>query len=140
ETLHAAVAERLVERVAVLVLPIEPDGPVAERIGRFVHQRSLLLEAITPIRRAAAVHGPFSATITARLRDGQAFLRHEVAHTFGPELDAAGDQREAVLDALDVALGWSTWETLRASLGRDSDAARAVMTRLVEAVLTNQRL
>ncbi len=26
ETLHAAVAERLVERVAVLVLPVAPDG------------------------------------------------------------------------------------------------------------------
>ena len=71
-------AERLVERVAVLVFPVAPELPLATRLDRFVHQRALLLEAVTPIRRAADVHGPFSTEITARLRDGQAFLREEL--------------------------------------------------------------
>src|SRR3546814_18232311 len=31
ESLHAAVVERLVERVAVLVVPIDPAGPLADR-------------------------------------------------------------------------------------------------------------
>src|SRR3546814_14449175 len=39
ESLHAAVAERLVERVAVLVVPIDPAGPLDDRLTRFVHQR-----------------------------------------------------------------------------------------------------
>ena len=63
-----------------------PTCPLAERLDRFVHQRALLLEAVTPIRRAADVHGPFSPEITARLRDGQAFLREELVRTFEPEL------------------------------------------------------
>jgi len=135
ESLHAAVAERLVERVAVLVLPVEPDLPLATRLDRFVHQRALLLEAVTPIRRAADVHGPFSTEITARLRDGQAFLREELAHTFEPELTAAGPERRDLLDCLDAALSWATWEGLRASLGRTQEDAERVTRRMAAAAL-----
>lgn len=135
ETLHAAVAERLVERVAVLVLPVDPDLPLEVRLDRFVHQRALLLEAVTPIRRAADVHGPFSTEITARLRDGQAFLRSELVTTFEPELAATGADRGDVLDALDAALSWATWEGLRAGLGRSQADAERVVRRLAAAAL-----
>ncbi len=136
ERLHAAVAERLVDRVAVLVVPIPASLPLEERIDRFVRQRSELLEAVTPIRRAADVHGPFSKEITARLRDGHAFLRQELAETFAPELDAAPPaEREELLDALDAALSWPTWEGLRAGQGRATDHARQVLVRLARALL-----
>jgi len=135
ERLHAAVAERLVERVAVLVFPVAPDLPLEVRLDRFVHQRALLLEAVTPIRRAADVHGAFSAEITARLRDGQAFLREELVQTFAPELDAAGPERGDVLDCLDASLSWATWEGLRAGLGRTQAEAERVVRRLAAAAL-----
>lgn len=135
ETLHAAVAERLVERVAVLVFPVAPDLPLDERLDRFVHQRALLLETVTPIRRAAEVHGPFSAEITARLRDGQGFLRAEVLHTFGPEITAAAEARDDLVDCLDAAMSWATWEGLRVGRGRDQAAAERVMRRLARAVI-----
>ena len=135
ETLHASVAERLVDRVAVLVLPVPPDLPLAERLDRFVHQRVLLLEVVTPIRRAADVHGPFSREITARLRDGQAFLRAELERTFEPELRAAGAHRDDVLDSLDSVLSWATWEGLRNGLGRDQEAAERVVRRLADKAL-----
>ena len=112
-----------------------PDLPLAERLDRFVHQRALLLEAVTPIRRAADVHGPFSPEITARLRDGQAFLRAELVRTFEPELDAAGPDRDDVLDCLDSALSWATWEGLRHGLGRDQPTAERVVRRLAERAL-----
>lgn len=136
ETLHAAVAERLVERVAVLVVPVDPGLPLDERLDRFVRQRALLLESVTPIRRAAEVHGPFSSEITERLRDGQGFLRSELVHTFGPELAGAGDERDDLLDALDAVLSWSTWEGLRAGRGRDQPTAARVMRRMAAAVLS----
>jgi AcrR family transcriptional regulator len=139
ETLHAAVAERLVERVALLVVQVPAEEPFDERVPRFVHQRALLLEAVSPIRRAANVHGPFSTEIAARLRDGQAYLRAEVERTFVHELDHAGDARAEVLDALDVALSWSTWEHLRTGLGRDEAAAEAAVVRLVRGLLTEPR-
>jgi AcrR family transcriptional regulator len=137
ETLHASVAERLVDRVAVLVVPVPADLPLEQRLDRFVHQRALLLEAVTPIRRAADVHGPFSTEITARLRAGQAFLRDELVRTFGPELDAAGAARDELLDSLDAVLSWSTWEGLRAGIGRDQATAERVLRRLAAAVLAS---
>lgn len=135
ESLHASVAERLVERVAVLVMPVLPDLPLPTRLDRFAHQRALLLEAVTPIRRAADVHGPFSMEITARLRDGQAFLREELVRTFSPELDAGAGDRDDLLDCLDAAMSWGTWEALRAGLGRTQEGAERVMRRLAAAVL-----
>ena len=119
ETLHAAVAERLVERVSALVLAVPSELPLDERLDRLVRQRCALLEAVTPIRRAAGVHGPFSEEITARLRAGQAFLREEAETTFAPELNGDPDR----LDALDAALSWATWEGLRAGLGRSAPDA-----------------
>lgn len=135
-SLHAAVAERLVERVAVLLLPVPPELPLAERLERFLHQRCQLLEAVSPIRRAAEVHAPFSDDISTFVRAGQAFLRAELERTFAPELAAvpAGDQ-ERLLDALDLALSWSTWEGLRAGLERDHPTAEAVLHRLATALL-----
>lgn len=135
ETLHASVAERLVDRVAVLLVPVDPELPLGDRLDRFVHQRALLLEVVTPIRRAADVHGPFSSEITARLRDGQAFLRDELVRTFSAELDAAGSDRADLLDALDAVLSWATWEGLRTNLGRDQPTAERVLRRLAGAVL-----
>jgi AcrR family transcriptional regulator len=136
ESLHAAVGERLVERVSFLLVPIDPTLALPERVERFVTQRSQLLEVITPIRRAADVHGPFSAEITQRLRDGQAFLRREVEVAFAPELGALeASERLEVLDALDVALAWASWHGLRAVQHRDEAEARAVLRRFVHALL-----
>ena len=136
ETLHASVAERLVDRVAVLVLPVPPDLPLAERLDRFVHQRALLLEAVTPIRRAADVHGPSRRrsppdSVTAR--------RSSAPSSCAPSnrsSHAAGADRDDVLDCLDSALSWATWEGLRHGLGRDQATAERVMRRLAERALT----
>lgn len=137
ETLHAAVADRLLERVALLVVPVDAALPLADRVAVLTHQRSLLLEAVTPIRRAAAVHGPFSTEITDRLRDGHEFLRAEVASVFAPELGRVpeGPERTLVLDALDVVFAWGTWEGLRASVGRDPEEAEAIVARLALGLL-----
>lgn len=135
ESLHAAVADRLAERVSLLMAPIAANLPLEERVERFVLQRARLLESVSPIRRAADLHGQFSSEITARLQAGQALLRDEIEHTFGPELSAVGADRGQLLDALDVALSWRAWEGLRTGLGRDEPDTRAVVRRLVLALL-----
>jgi hypothetical protein len=78
------------------------------------------------------VHGPFSEEITARLRAGQAFLREELERTFAAELADAGPDR---LDALDVALSWATWDSLRVGLGRSPADAERVVRKLAAAAL-----
>lgn len=135
ETLFAAVGEQVVNRLARLIVPIDPAIALDERITRLVHQRALLLEVVTPIRRAASVHSVGSAEINRMFQTGHQFLRQEVAAAFAPELARAGATADVLLDSLDVALAWSTWDTLRA-LGRRSEAeARGVQEWMVRAAL-----
>lgn len=137
-SLHIAVTERIAERLAELVVPIDPGLPLERRITTFVEHRSGLLEALTPFRVAANVHGPFAPEIRRAVREGSAFLRAEVETVFAPELDAlpAGTRPE-VVDALVTASSWATWDAVRTECGNAPEPARAVVTRLVRAVLAD---
>jgi AcrR family transcriptional regulator len=135
ETLFAMVAERAISNLTGLIKPIDPDLPLGERISTFVEQRAQLLEAVTPIRRAAAVHAPFSPGIQARVAAGHQFFRSDVASVFGRELDADGRDRELVLGMLDVAASWTSWEQLRTLDGLDAAGAGEVVAALLLAIL-----
>jgi TetR/AcrR family transcriptional regulator of autoinduction and epiphytic fitness len=135
ETLFALVAERALSSLAGLIKPIDPDLPFAERVETFAAQRAQLLEAVTPIRRAAAVHAPFSPGIQARVAAGHQFFRAEVAAVFGRELDADPRDRELVLAMLDVAASWTSWEQLRTLDGHDVAGAREVLAALLHVIL-----
>ena len=138
ETLFALVAEKALSNLAGLVREIDPDLPLDERVRTFAEQRARLLEAVTPIRRAAAVHAPFSPGIQARVAAGHQFLRAEVAAVFGHELDADERDRELVLGMLDVAASWTSWEQLRTLDERDVDGAREVVAALLHAIVTSR--
>ncbi|MCU1452743.1 MAG: TetR family transcriptional regulator [Acidimicrobiales bacterium] len=131
ETLFAAVGERVAERLTGLIVPIDPARSLDERITALVRQRSLLLEVVTPVRRAALVHAVGSPEINRRFQEGHDFLRAEVATVFGAEISAAGAAGADLLDVLDVALAWSTWDTLRALDHRSETEARALVERMV---------
>jgi AcrR family transcriptional regulator len=136
--LHTAVSERVADRMAVLVVPTDPDRPLAGRVETFVWHRAALLEAVTPFRRAAQVHSPFSPQIREAIARGTAFLRGEVAASFAPELDRlAPEDRAGLLDALTVATSWGVWDELRAEGGATAEAARSTMARIVRALLAD---
>ncbi|HYI62758.1 MAG TPA: TetR/AcrR family transcriptional regulator [Acidimicrobiales bacterium] len=136
ETLFAMVAERAVTGLAGLVTPVDAELPLDERIGQFVAQRAELLEALTPIRRAADVHAPFSPAIRERLQLGHDFFRAELSRVFARELDALpAARRPPVLDLLDVTTTWATWDVLRTLAHRDRDEAAAVVALGLRAAL-----
>jgi AcrR family transcriptional regulator len=136
EGLYAAVGDRLVERLSRFKMAVDRDLPADERIAEVVRQRSLLLEAITPVRRAATVHAPFSREVRARLQAGHDFLRSEIESLFEHELLAyAAAERATTVDALDTVLSWSTWDNLRTLNARTEDQARTVLVRMVTAIL-----
>lgn len=136
ETLFAMVAERAVVGLAGLVNPVDADLPLDQRIDQFVTQRVDLLEALTPIRRAADVHAPFSPGIRARLQLGHDYFRDELARVFAHELDGLADaRREQVLDLLDITTTWATWDVLRTLVHRDVDQAAALMARGLHLIL-----
>lgn len=136
EGLYAAVADRLIERLRHIQVEVDPCQPLVERRRDFVRQRCVVLEAITPLRQAAAVHAPFSSEVRARLVRGHDLLRAQIERTFGAELDQCDpEERGLLLDALDSMLSWPTWDNLRSLNGRSLEDARAVLQRMVQAVL-----
>ena len=139
-SLHTAVVTRVVERLSMLVVTVDPALPLARRIESFAYYRAALLEAITPFRRAAAVHGPFAPQIAEAVAHGNDFLRSEVATTFAPELATIppGDRRE-LLDALSATASWGTWDSLRAEAGDSAEQAQAVLRRMLTALLAGVR-
>jgi AcrR family transcriptional regulator len=136
--LHTAVSERAGARMAALVVPVDAGRPLDERIATFVRHRGDLHEAVTPFRRAAQVHAPFSPQITAAVARGTAFLRDQVAAAFAVELAATpADERAGLLDALATALSWPAWDALRTESHVTPDVARAAVVRTVRALLAD---
>jgi TetR/AcrR family transcriptional regulator, regulator of autoinduction and epiphytic fitness len=137
-TLHTAVVQRVVERLAALVVPVDPGLPLGERIDDFVEHRGALLEAVTPFRRAAAVHGPFAPEIRRAIAEGTAFLRTEVEAAFAPELGRApAGERRALLDAIAAATSWAMWDALRSEAGDSPDQAQVVVLRILRSLLAD---
>ena len=136
EGLYAAVGDRLVERLSNIVMVVDNTVPFERRLGEVVRQRAILLEAISPVRRAATIHAPFSAEVRSRLQAGHDYLRSEIERAFALELAAcAADRRATILDALDTVLSWSTWDNLRTLNGRTQDEASDVLMCMVTAIL-----
>ena len=137
-SLYTALSQRVAERMSTLVVPVDTGLPVDERVAAFVAHRAALLEAMTPFRRAAQVHGPFSPQVRDAVAVGAAFLRKYVSEAFAPELSAGGGEPDAELvAALAVAASGPSWDALRAEVGAGPEAAGAAMARTLRALLAD---
>ncbi|HET6775713.1 MAG TPA: TetR/AcrR family transcriptional regulator [Acidimicrobiales bacterium] len=135
-SLYTAVVHRVVERLATLLVPIDVGHGLDERLAAFARHRSALLEAVTPFRRAAAVHGPFAPEIRGATAKGTAFLRHEVEVAFAPEIARVDEtDRRELVDALAAAASWPVWESLRTEAANSPAQARAVLVRMLRSLL-----
>ncbi len=141
EGLYAAIANRLVDRLGGVKVVVDASLPLPERISQIVRSRSLMLEVLTPIRRAAAVHAPFSEEVRGRLQAGHNMLRAELDRVFADELSEHDEpERTRLLDALDTVLSWPSWENLRTLNGRSEEEAQAVLQHIVGALLLPSHL
>lgn len=135
-SLHIAVTQRIAERMSAMLVPPDTAQPAAARVATFVRHRTALLEALTPFRRAAQVHGPFAPEIRLAVAEGESYLSGEVEATFAPELAGRPEpDRRDLLDALDAAASWATWDLLRSDRGVSAERARAVVVRTLAALL-----
>jgi TetR/AcrR family transcriptional regulator, regulator of autoinduction and epiphytic fitness len=115
--------------------PVEPTLPVDERVERVVRQRISVFRAVASVRRSAELLERSSPTVAAELARGRHWLRAQLEATFAPELEGRRPvEARILLDALDVATSWETWEQLL-RLGRSTSACRKTMAALVLGVL-----
>lgn len=140
EALFAAAAERQLGRHYRARRPLPDTGPFAARVAAFVRQRARVLEAITPVRRAALLQEPFSREVAARLDAIRVHARTEAARVFARELAGhpPGVRRE-LRAALGAITSWSAWHTLRAHQRLSRPVAAKVLTRMLTALLQEGR-
>ena len=136
ESLFAAAADLQTARLSRLIRPIPAGLGSTERITRFVAQRARLMEAISPVRRAAIIQEPFSAEIARRLDGARRLARIETGRVFAPEISAfSARERGQLLAALDAAGSWPMWDTLRRQQKLSIGESRQVVERTVRALL-----
>jgi TetR/AcrR family transcriptional regulator, regulator of autoinduction and epiphytic fitness len=136
EALFAAAADRQTDDVQRLVVPVPHGGDLSARLDAFVQQRARLLEAITPVRRAALLMEPFSKEIASRLAETRGLGMAEVTRVFARELaKRPAAARRDLAEALHATSCFPTWETLRRHQGLPVPRARRVMRRMLAALL-----
>lgn len=135
DALFSAVGEKVVVRIAALIRPIDPEASLDDRTAAFLEQRSMVVESLTPVLRAALVHAASSTVIRGQFENGHQFLVAQIDEVFAGEIAAAGDEGTVLRDGLVVALSWPSWDMLRGAQGRSVDQARDVAAAMVRALL-----
>ena len=129
EALFREAAERETVRLISRVHPVPIDREFPERLDAFVEQRCSLLEWMTPVCRAAALHAPFSATLQAARTNATAAGDHELKRVFAPEIAALpAERRASTVDALCMATSWNAWDELRMRPRSVADCREAIRT------------
>jgi AcrR family transcriptional regulator len=131
-SLHRAAIERQAERVTALVAHLSDTGPLPDRIDALVANRATVFEAITPVRRAAVRLSATSPTIAAELGRAAEAFRAQTAGTLRAELAGAGPE---VLEAVDLATSWESWDRLCTVQGLTPAEATTVVRRTLTALL-----
>ena len=134
--LFVAAASRI-RPIQITYLGPRPDSPrVAERITELVRLRSKLYEEIAPVRRVAIHLSHTHPLLVEQLADAYALARTQVAEVFAPELSRLdAKSRPLMLDTLDLAASWASWDNLRTVQACSVPRARLVITELLTDLL-----
>jgi len=135
ESLHRLAVDRQLALVRPLFVDLPVEGSVGERVAALVENRAEVYEVIAPVRRSGINLASRSPAIRRGLTEADRFCRRQLADVFAPELSLSGAAPE-LLDALDAATSWETWERLRSPQGLSPARAGRTMALTVTALLT----
>jgi TetR/AcrR family transcriptional regulator of autoinduction and epiphytic fitness len=137
EQIYALAGERVLQRLAPDLEPIDGDLSRDERLELFALRRTRLLEALHPIAQAARPREPFSD----QLRDNRdmlnARLRAQTEGAFACELAGLpAHHRQLIADTLALSTEWGTWYLLREELhlapAQAGQRFRVLLNQLIE--------
>jgi TetR/AcrR family transcriptional regulator of autoinduction and epiphytic fitness len=134
QVLRAAVAIQ-VERHWRGLHPVDPSLPRQDRIDRTVRRFGALFDDIAPVRRASALYEFRSPTLRDEMAHSRRLLRRALARTFASEIEAAGKQASELLDQLEVAASFETWDQLRWRMGAGAAKARRLTARMISSAI-----
>lgn len=115
---------------------VSTDMPLGERIDLFVSQRTELLEFISPLRKVAVSIEPHSKSVSQGLKWLREFKRQQVEKIFFHELAIySEDEASKRLSALQAALAWPTWNSLRLHQELCIEDAESVIKKMVLCII-----
>lgn len=117
------------DRYHEILQPVDAKLPLNERITQLARQYRKLLEVITPIRQATMFDQHESAEMAEGLRRARTIRREHVSAVFASELGrrSSSEDSKSLLDAVDLATSWESWNYMRSGLGRSPAAAEKVV-------------
>ncbi len=116
---------------------ISGEGPLDTRLEAFIKHRTTLLEFITPTRKSALHFEILHESVHRSLQAFRKSKRDQVVAVFAQELDIfKGKEKKERTLALQAAVSWTTWQTLREHQQLTKDMARRVMRRMIHVILT----
>jgi len=136
ETLFIAAASKIKPIQDAGVIPRPDAADLAVRIAELVRLRSKLYEEITPLRRVAVYLSATHPILVQQLQESHAATRAQVADVFARELSRVETKRRTrLLDGLDLALGWTSWNNLRAVQHCSVPRSREIVTEIATDLL-----
>jgi len=135
ESLYAAMVQRQVQRVAVLLEPIPLGLPLYERVRELVERRDAYWSQVAPIRRgvrnhASARKSPVIEEAMQRMRRG---LARQTTAAFANELRNVADA-EARIARIEAMTSFEMWDHLR----RVQHVSRASVRDQMTSMLLNE--
>ena len=115
---------------------VGPEGPLADRLDRYVTGMCIVLEENAPIYWIAYTRANDVPDVADMIRVSRELGRAMVEHAFSPELDELdAETRRAVLDAIELSLSAIAWHLRRdlqqLSVEEASATVRLECTRLL---------
>jgi len=112
---------------------VSPGLALSTRIERTVAHRAVLFEESSAVRRALLCRVPKSPGVRQAVAAADNLFLEDLRATFAPELAGlATTTRAEYLGAMDTGTSWEAWERLRTTSGVPVQAARRVMSLLLE--------
>ncbi len=137
EALFQEASQREAVRLMARVKAVPLDLPFSERLDAFVEQRCSLLEWMTPVCRAAALHAHSSPTLQAAGQQGVRAFDRSLKNTFSAEIALLPEpSRRPLVLAMCTLTGWTSWYSMR-SRNKTVDECRASV-RLAVCTLLGQ--
>lgn len=136
DDLYRATIERYFDQFAPLfAVPATGQGPLDDRIARFVDARLALYQAIGPIARAARARAGDHPHLAHTLQDTRVMLAGQVREHFAPELSSRTSARADDLVALiDSLTSFEAWDLLTGSHRRTRPQVRRAWRAGLEAL------
>jgi len=130
--LFRAISARVEEEIVPLADNSPIEGDLDRRVRELVRRRVRVYEVVAPFRRSARVYRSQSESLRIGHEHLDRWHRAQLKRTLADQLAGA---RSELLEALDAAASFETWDRLRTDQRLSGDRAAAVMCFALRATL-----